>query len=362
MSDYLSQLRSDLVDAHERYGRRGRAGRAARPVHPRTWRPAPVLAGLAAAACLVAAVIAIRGALPGPAPAGLRQVDKVRVGGQPTDAAFGFGYLWVADFQGLVIQVDPGLHRVVRRVPLPGDADSIAVGAGAVWVTVDERQGERPDVAGLVRIDPRTGRTRLSSLGTSSSAKVAADRGAIWVMSTDQHAWLKRIDPATGRAIAVRIQTPAAEIAIGGESLWTLSDVGVLVQHDPISGRPLRRLPGLATRSPTSGERVLAADAGGVWVLQPRGVVRVTGGSVLRRQPLVRIGTIPLLGAHGRALWLAGPSPFGPRARYRVFRFDRDTGALTGTLDVGFGAPRAFAPSPDGMWVVTGDGTALLVR
>ena len=49
MSDYISELRRDLVEAAAREQRRGRAGRVARPLRPRAWSP-PALAGALAIA------------------------------------------------------------------------------------------------------------------------------------------------------------------------------------------------------------------------------------------------------------------------------------------------------------------------
>ena len=59
MSDYISELRRDLVGAAAREQGRGRAGRVARPLRPRAWSR-PALAGaLAIAAVLVAVVLTL---------------------------------------------------------------------------------------------------------------------------------------------------------------------------------------------------------------------------------------------------------------------------------------------------------------
>lgn len=356
MSDFLSELRGDLVDAHERYGRRGRTGRLARPVHPRTWRPAAMLATVAAAACLIAGVLGVR-ALRGPAPTSVQVVDQIRVGGQPVDAALGFGSLWVGDFGGSVIQVDPARHTILRRIPVGGSVDSVAADVGAVWVTTS---GDESHNGRLVRIDPRSGRVTAHFPMATYSAIVAADRGAVWLLSThSDDLWLKRIDPATGRTLAtLTTSTIGDAIALAGDSLWTLTAQGVLMQRDPDSGRALRRLAGLGS-SPNQGEHVLAADASGVWVLRSGTLVRIPGGGVVRRTPL-RSATLPVFAHAGRALWIASTSGFPPR--YGLLRVADDTGALTGRLDLGSHQPQALVPSPRGLWVVAADGTVLLVR
>jgi hypothetical protein len=302
-------------------------------------------------------VLGIR-ALRGPTPASLRIVEQVRLGGSPADATMGFGYLWVANMHSAVIdQVDPAHKSVVRRIAVDGGMDSIAADAGAVWVTLE---GQAPGRGRLVRIDPATGRiTATVSLG-GFSALVAAGPGAVWLLGTyDDNLSLKRIDPASGRAITtIRTQTSGDAIAIGGRSLWTLDSEGMLTQRDAGSGRVLRRVPGLGG-STGAGEKVLAADATGVWVLRPRVLVRVEGGSITRRVPLPA-DTIPALAQHGSALWVARSGANGRNPR--LLRIDRETGALTGSLNLGSQQPSALAPSTGGLWVITADGTALLVR
>jgi hypothetical protein len=360
MSDYLTQLRGDLVDAHARYGQRGRAGRLARPVHPRTWRPATLLAAAAAAACLVLAAVGIR-ALNGPVPAKLRIVDQVRLGGQPGDAVMGFGYLWVTDFSGSVVQVDPVEHRIVRRIPVGANPSSIAAGAGAVWVTPT---GQPNDSGHLVRIDPRTGRVTLRVRIPTGGAAVAADAGRVWLLDTDDaHVgvalWAKRIDPVTGRVlVTLPIVRYGDALALAGDSLWTLTHHGDLVQRDPRTGRAVRSwaLAALPARSDT----VLAADARGVWVLHGSVVIRVEAGGRVARRIRVPARTEPVIAQDGQALWIAAGGGFPPH--YRLLRLAGDAGAVTGSVDLTYHQPQALVPSAQGLWMVGADGTALLVR
>jgi hypothetical protein len=356
MSDFLTELRGDLVGAHARYGQRGRAGRVARPVHPRTWRPATILAAAAAAACVFAAVLGVR-ALRTPTPAKVRVVEQIRVGGQPSAAVAGFGRLWVADFNGNVIEVDPDHHRVVRRIPVRGHTSSVAVSADAVWATTEGDGGFR-----LVRIDPRTGRVTLNFNVARDIADVHAEGRFVWVQGGhDQVFVFKRIDAASGRTIATAPATGSGyeAVALGGDSLWALAPTGVLEQRDPESGRVLRRISALPSAIVDAGGTVLAADASGVWVLRPGLIVHVAGGRVVRRIPL-RVPTSPTLGDDGRSLWVATGRQYP--ARFAIARLDRSTGKPTGTLDLGSHQPKVLVPSPRGIWVIGGDGTALLAR
>jgi len=362
MSDFLSELRSDLVDAHERHGRHGRAGRLARPVHPRTWRPAAMLAAALGVVCLIAGVVAIRtlrspNPAPAPTPAGMRVVERIAVGGDLGDATLGFGYVWtIGSYSNVISKIDPTTGRVARATSVDLPLDSIAVGTGAVWATASGN----PSDGRLLRVDPANGRVTATWSLRGYSAVPAAGEGAVWLLGTeDRQIGLERIEPATGRTMSrLPTRAPGDAMVIGGGALWTLDARGVLAQRDPATGRVVWRVSGLGSR-PATGEKVLAADAGGVWVLGPGALVRVAdGGSVVQRTSLPS-DVLPVLAQDDRALWVARGAA---GLQSRLLRFDRGTGKLTGSLDLGSHQPQALVPSPRGLWVVCADGTALLVR
>jgi streptogramin lyase len=362
VSDFLTELRGDLVDAHARYGERGRAGRLARPVHPRTWRPAAMLGAALATACLIAGIVAmstLHGPAPAPTPASpLRVVARFQVSGDLADATLGFGYVWtINSHNGVITKVDPASGRVVRVITVDLPLDSITAGTGAIWATTSGN----PAHGLLLRIDPGKGRVTATWRLRGYSVVSAAGDGAVWMLGTeDRQIGLERLDPATGRT-TLRLPTPTLgdAIAIGGGSLWTLDAHGVLSRRDPRTGQALRRVPALGSPLGTGGEKVLVADATGVWLVRPGALVRVTtGGSVVRRIPLPA-DTMPLLAEARGDLWLArGATGVHPR----LLRFDAGTGKLTGSLDLGSHQSQALVPSPRGLWVVCADGTALLVR
>jgi hypothetical protein len=354
MSDFLGQLEQDLVEAHARYGRRGRAGRMIASAHPRTWRPTALLTGAIVAACAIAAVIGI-GTLNRPAPASLRITHRVVIGSDVADAVTGYGYLWTVDSHNGITQIDPRHGRIVRRIVIDLPLESLSAGAGAIWATTTGTPGQ------LVRVDPTTGRVTATRWLRGTSGVVAAHDGVVWLLGTqDLRVGLERLDPANGRTIAsVPVRTTGEAIAIGANSLWTLDSRGVLVQRDLLTGRPLRRVPGLGGAT-DAGEKVLAADATGVWVLRPGALVRVAGdGPGVRRIPMPA-DTAALLAQSAGAVWTirtAGSSP-----SYQLLRIDPSAGAHTGSLNLGKHQPQALVPAPDGLWVVTADGTALRVH
>ena len=151
MSDFITELRREVVGAHAAHQRR-----PARASRMRRWRPA--LAGaVAIAAVLVAIVVAVR-SLPSPEPSEPHVIKVLRLGGIPVDGVFADGALWVADSErSLVMRVDPDTRRVVARIRLTGNVAALAVGEDGVWVRAagDDNPSAR---SRLSRIDPRTNR------------------------------------------------------------------------------------------------------------------------------------------------------------------------------------------------------------
>jgi hypothetical protein len=114
------------------------------------------------------------------------------------------GYLW---------RVDPSRRRVVARIRLPRPADSIAVGAGSVWITGGGR-------AAIWRIDPSRNRLDGRIESGSSASGIAVGHGSLWVGDPEADV-VRRIDPETMRVLDVITVGPdPQQIAIGFGSVW----------------------------------------------------------------------------------------------------------------------------------------------
>ena len=363
MSDFVTDLRADLVDAAARRQRDSRLARATRPLHPRAWRPAALL-GAAPVAIGVAAAVAAALALSTPAqhPGRPHVVAEVRLGGQPQDAVLSGGSLWVADYGGDVVRVDPIRHRVAGRITVGGNAVSLAAGAAGVWVmSTDIVNGA--DRSHLSHIDPRTGRRvdRVPVLGVGGA--VAQSAGGVWLFPDTHRGGLERIDP-TGAAVTARPPFgQGAALAVRGDTLWALGTDGTVMAVDDGSGRVVYRLARVARTLPDAfpiAQNALVADATGAWALGSgaKTLVHIVDGRIVQRIAVpTALGPLALA---RDACWVATRD--SAHFRYGLSRIDPDTGKTTATLDLGPRQPEALVPSPDGLWVITGDGSALLVR
>ena len=359
MSDFITGLRADLVDAADREQRRGTVGRVARPLHPRAWRPAAVVGVTALAACIAATAVALIALAPSPQEGGRPHVvAEVQVGGQPQDAVVAGGSLWVAEYGGDVVRVDDASRRVVGRVTVGGNPVSVAAGPAGVWVmSTDLVNGA--DRSHLSRIDPRTGR-RVDSVPVGGNASaVAVGAGGVWLFPNNRGG-IERIDPDSAVVTARVPFGLGAALAVDGDTLWALAGDGTVIAVDGTSGRVVDRVArAVALPDTESPENALAADANGAWAVSNDGtVLRIAGGRVAQRVT-VRSALGPLSLDDG-AVWVATGDT--TRFRFGLTRIDPEPGKTTATLDLGRHDPKALVPSPNGLWVVASDGTALLVR
>jgi outer membrane protein assembly factor BamB len=173
----------------------------------------------------------------------------------------------------------------VERFPGREALDSVAVGAGGVWVT--NRLGDE-----LWRLDPSTGRIAARIPVDGSPVDVAVTDEGVWVVHTsddpDHHgaggSSLVRVDPRTNTVVAGPVRAgdcPGTVQAVDG-AVWVLDHCGQAVRR--FHGGTLQ----LLTTSIVGKEPVdLALGGGFVWVLNSGSVQRIDAdGGELVGEPL----------------------------------------------------------------------------
>lgn len=164
-------------------------------------------------------------------------------------------------------------------VPIAGLPSGIAVGFGSVWVS-DEK-------AYLRRIDPITGRqVQLIRLRGDLPADVTIGLGYVWV-SRFKNGGFWRINPRTGTVTAGAFtRTRAYRATVGAGSLWAEDDGNEsIVRLDPNSGARI----GSAVKVTLTKDDQIRASAfghGALWVVaERRGVphlIRISPSGALR--------------------------------------------------------------------------------
>ena len=353
MSDYIAELRRELVDAAERERLRSAPRRAL----VRTRRPVAV--ALAGAAALVAAAIgiAVLGREPEPSPATPRIVETIPIGGQPLDAAIGAGAVWVADGTGRVLRVDPRSHRVEATIRAGSEVTAVAASGDAVWAVTTIGPGMHDHQ--VLGIDPAGNRVATHVLPTMALERLLEVAGGrVWVQSDMQAGGpLQRVDERTHRLVGDFGRSWRSVIAGQGDALWTLGVNGVLERRDAGSGRLLARRPGFAAGQAPAA---IAPVAGGAWVAtgEDGTVTRVTDDLTIRDR--VDLGARgPMTVADG-SLWVTAVDARGINAE--LVRLDLRTGEVLARLRLGARLPRALVAVGDDVWAVIGDGSVLVIH
>jgi YVTN family beta-propeller protein len=313
----------------------------AAPTPNRRMSKRPRLLGIALAAALIAALVAVvlaRGDDAQPVvvapnsvavvdPSKNEVVDAIGVGDSPGPIAAGSGSLWVVNLNDRTLtKIDPAARSVVQSVGLhvgSGLATPsllIAAAGDGVWVWACHQT--------LFRVDPRSGQIaeeleifRNSGAYSGFSCALAAEPGAAWVPMDYR-------PPAEYRPEVLHVEAPTDTPASISE-----------------------RFPVPAPEE--SYRSAMTIGAGSIWVADH------DGGAVRRMDPAtgaitatVRLGDSPsaMVFGHGSA-WVAND------VEDTVTRIDPRTTSVVRAISVGTD-PVGLAIGPDAIWVAnSGDGT-----
>jgi streptogramin lyase len=190
-----------------------------------------------------------------------------RVVAELIGAGAGSGRIWLTLGLHSVIGMDPSSRQMISaQIHIP-EANGIAVGEGAVWVSEYS--------VGMAKIDPQTGGVTPipvpgpTSTGFIGLSGVGIGFGSVWV-SDVLEGFVDRIDPATLKVIAsIPIGKPsyppvyASGIKRSGDSMWVTSPTSrTVVQIDPLRNRVTARV-----HVPYTPEELAVEPGGtGLWV------------------------------------------------------------------------------------------------
>jgi hypothetical protein len=359
--DFISGLRSDLLEAAARERARTPVGRAARPLRPRAWSR-PVLVGAvalaAAAAAFLAAVLALAPTRPAE-PAQPRIAGTIDTGVAPLRASYAGGRLWIAGTDDRIVAVDVGARRVARRIAVGAAPTALVAAEGEVWARVEAQGNGATDR--VLRIDPATGRT---------TARVTVDRGpglavaerSVWAPREPASpvAGIERIDRDRARVTGqARAGSGVVDVVSADGLLWAKATNATILEMDAATGRVITRF-GVAPFALTA---MVAADRG-LWLLYATRseIVRFAGHRIVDRIP-VGERVLPLLARTAGGLWTAKADALaGGSDRTRLVRIDPVTHRATGTVSLGRQNITALVGAGRDLLVITHAGRVIVVH
>src|SRR4051794_11593132 len=364
MSDYVSGLRQDLVEAAARQQAAGRGAWVARPLRPRAWSPVVVLGAAAALVAALVLVVGLRAVTPPRPPEAPKVVGGFHIETQPRDAVAAGGYVFVADFGGQLLKIDPQTEErhQIETTAYGALPQAVAADGGAVWVSAVDTRPDRP-LSILLKLDPKSGR-RLDSIRLpGESGALAIGAGGIWLQTNRTSPQpsapplgLDRIDPVTHRRTAAIRGAASQSIAASDHSLWT-REGGAVTQRDD-AGRVVNRVGHISPALGLEDQRSIVADSDGAWLVgQTDGLLyRIERGQFVRR---LRVGVqAGVIARTHSAVWVTA----GRDGQYELVRVDADAGKVTGRVRLGGDMPQTIVPIGKQVWVITADGTVTRVN
>ena len=235
-----------------------------------------------------------------------------------------------------VAVIDPGEAALTAQVALDGAPSEIAAGAGAVWVT-DEDRGV------VARVDKKTFTIRQTiTVGHGPSALAVEPRG-VWVANR-QDGTVSVISPQTNTVVkTIPVGRNVDGVCIGSGSVWVASPLDyAVVRLDPESLRKTDTV-----RLDTQPAQ-LACGNGVVWASSPSsGTVTEINAKAAATERTVQVSrgaSAIALGAD--AVWVTN-APDGT-----VSRIDPRRGIVTALVPVGVDdGPADLAVTEEAVWV-----------
>ena len=172
--------------------------------------------------------------------------------------ATGDGAVWYAihtqlSSPGAIERIDirTGVPRTIR---LPGPADGVVVGAGAVWVRSNGLN------AAVLELDPNTGKLRHQGSVVAADA-IAASGSNVWITDASDNLVIK-LDPNGAQSAVVEngITGPEA-IAATDQAVWVATRTCDLVRIDPTLNKVVASVP-----VGVSNIGTVAVGSEGVWI------------------------------------------------------------------------------------------------
>ena len=223
---------------------------------------------------------------------------------QPVSMTSGAGSLWVLDFSGPLLRIDPVSSAITKRFPVRGLGADLAYGDGFIWMITDEPTADG-DREYLYKIDPsRDVIVKVAPIpGAGPGCAAFPGPQGIWIGCAGvNHITLINqgsLKPAQSLRVDSGGFTP--QIVPGQKVLWVLTPSG-LVRADPATGRIRAIIHTSFSASAMSAPALVMDSAGRTWITGSLLAVVVPG--TLTAHPVARTPDLISAAADGPAIWV----------------------------------------------------------
>jgi hypothetical protein len=262
-----------------------------------------------------------------------RVTKTLQVGDQqhePVSMTSGAGSLWVLDFAGPLLRIDPASGVITKRFPVRGLGADVAYGNGYIWMLTDD-----PAVGGdqeyLYKIDPsRDVIVKAVPIpGTGTTCAASPGPYGIWIAcaAVDRITLISQGSLKPVQSLRVHSGGYIPQIVPGQKAVWILTPSG-LARADPATARITAIIHVGYAPSAMSAPALIMDSAGRLWITGSLLTVVVPG--TLTAYPVAHTPDLTSAAAEGPAIWAATGSTL---IKLQVKNSRRDSTAPGSGLD-----------------------------
>jgi hypothetical protein len=224
---------------------------------------------------------------------------------EPVSMTSGAGSLWVLDFSGPLLRIDPASGAITRRFPVRGLGADIAYGDGYIWMITDEPAAAGGGQEYLSKIDPsRDGIVKAAPIpGAGPACAASPGPQGIWIgcAGVDYITLISQGSLKPVQSLRVDSGGYTPQIIPGQQATWILTPSG-LARADPATGRITAIIRTGYAPSALSAPALIMDSAGRLWITGS-GLTVVMPGT-LTAHPVARTPDLISAAADGPVIWV----------------------------------------------------------
>jgi hypothetical protein len=225
---------------------------------------------------------------------------------EPVSMTSGAGSLWVLDFAGPLLRIDPASGAITKRFPVRGLGADVAYGDGFIWMITDDPADGGGGQEYLYKIDPsRDVIVKAAPIpGTGTACAASPGPYGIWIAcaGVDRITLISQGSLKPVQSLRVRSGGYIPQIVPGRNAVWVLTPSG-LARADPATARITAIIHVGYAPSAMSAPDLIMDSAGRLWITGSLLTVVVPG--TLTAYPVAHTPDLTSAAADGPAIWAA---------------------------------------------------------
>jgi len=223
---------------------------------------------------------------------------------EPVSMTSGAGSLWVLDFAGPLLRIDPASGAITERFGVRGLGADVAYGDGFIWVITDDPADGGGGQEYLYKIDPSRDVIVKAAPIPGAGPACAASPGprGIWIAcaAVDRITLINQGSLKPAQSLPVRSGGYTPQIVPGRNAVWVLTPSG-LARADTATARITAIIHVGYAPSAMSAPALIMDSAGRLWITGSLLTVVVPG--TLTAYPVARTPDLISAAADGPAIW-----------------------------------------------------------